>query len=131
MTEVSPKAKRRRFPAEYKKKILDELDALTDRGEVGAVLRREGLYSSHIQEWRSSRRAGEMDGLAPKKRGPKPQEANPLEKELAAKERENARLRAEIEKMAIVIDVQKKVAQLLGVTLPVIPDDDKKNKSSR
>jgi transposase-like protein len=130
MTEVSPKAKRRRFPAEYKKKILDELDALTDRGEVGAVLRREGLYSSHIHEWRSLRRAGEMDGLAPKKRGPKPQEANPLEKELAAKERENARLRAENEKMAIVIDVQKKVAQLLGVTLPN-PDDEKKNKSSR
>jgi len=129
-TEVSSRATRRRFTAEYKKKILDELDALTERGEVGALLRREGLYSSHVTAWRAERRAGELSGLEPKKRGPKPKEANPLAKELEAKEREIARLRAENAKLALICSVQKKVSQLLGVTLPTIPDDDENDGSS-
>lgn len=121
---MSSRATRRRFTAEYKKKILDELDALTERGEVGALLRREGLYSSHVTAWRAERRAGELSGLEPKRRGPKSKEANPLAKELEAKEREIARLKAENAKLALICDVQKKVSQLLGVTLPTIPDDD-------
>jgi transposase len=129
-TEVSSRATRRRFTAEYKKKILDELDALTERGEVGALLRREGLYSSHVTAWRAERRAGELSGLEPKKRGPKPKEANPLAKELEAKEREIARLKAENAKLALICSVQKKVSQLLGVTLPTIPDDDENDGSS-
>jgi transposase len=129
-TEVSSRATRRRFTAEYKKKILDELDALTERGEVGALLRREGLYSSHVTAWRAERRAGELSGLEPKKRGPKPKEENPLAKELEAKEREIARLKAENAKLALICSVQKKVSQLLGVTLPTIPDDDESNGSS-
>ena len=129
VTEVASRATRRRFTAEYKKKILAELDRL-ERGEIGALLRREGLYSSHITEWRSQLRAAEMDALTPKKRGPRPAEPNPLEKELAASQRENARLRVEIEKQAIVIDVQKKLSQLLGITFPTIPEDDKKSGSS-
>lgn len=127
---MSSRATRRRFTAEYKKKILDELDALTERGEVGALLRREGLYSSHVTAWRAERRAGELSGLEPKKRGPKPKEANPLAKELEAKEREIARLRAENAKLALICSVQKKVSQLLGVTLPTIPDDDENDGSS-
>ena len=128
-TQVSTRATRRRFTAEYKKKILDELDALTERGEVGALLRREGLYSSHVAEWRSLRRAGELDALEPKKRGPKEKGENPLQKELEASRREVVRLQLENERLAIVIDVQKKVSQLLGITLPTIPDDDKKRGS--
>ncbi|MBX3207429.1 MAG: transposase [Labilithrix sp.] len=106
-TEVSSRATRRRFTAEYKKRILDEVEALTERGEVGALLRREGLYSSHLAAWRAERRAGELSGLEPKRRGSKPKEAYPLAKELEAKEREIARLKAENATLALICDVQK------------------------
>ena len=123
------KAKRRRFTAEYKRKILKEVDAC-DRGEVGALLRREGLYSSHLVEWRRARDSGELAGLAPRKRGPKVQAADPLAEKLAAVEREVARLKAENAKLQIICDVQKKVSLLLGVTLPTIPEDDESSGSS-
>jgi transposase len=129
-TEVTSKAKRRRFTAEYKRKILQEADACTERGQVGALLRREGLYSSHLTEWRGLRERGELAGLTPKKRGPKAQEPNPLVRELAAKEREIARLKAENAKLQIICEVQKKVSLLLGVTLPTIPEDDENTKGS-
>lgn len=122
-TEVTTKAKRRRFTAEYKRKILQEADAC-ERGELGALLRREGLYSSHLIEWRRARDAGELAGLTPRKRGPKAQARDPLVEKLAAIERENARLKAENAKLQLICDVQKKVSLLLGVTLPTIPDDD-------
>ena len=128
-TEVTTKAKRRRFTAEYKRRILKEADAC-DRGELGALLRREGLYSSHLVEWRRARDAGELAGLTPRKRGPKAQAPDPSAQKLAEMERENARLRAENAKLQIICDVQKKVSQLLGVTLPTIPDDDENNGSS-
>ena len=91
-TEVTSKAKRRRFTAEYKRKVLQEADACAESGQIGALLRREGLYSSHLVTWRHARERGELEGLAPKKRGPTGREANPLAKELVAKEREIARL---------------------------------------
>jgi len=97
---------------------------------VGALLRREGLYSSHLTEWRGLRERGELAGLTPKKRGPKAQEPNPLVRELAAKEREIARLKAENAKLQIICEVQKKVSLLLGVTLPTIPEDDESTKRS-
>ena len=128
-TEVTTKAKRRRFTAEFKRKILLEADAC-DRGELGALLRREGLYSSHLVEWRRARDAGELGGLTPRKRGPKAQATNPLAEKLAASEREIARLKAENTKLALICSVQKKVSQLLGVTFPTIPDDDETNGSS-
>jgi transposase len=124
------KAKRRFFTAEYKKKVLQETDACTKPGEIGALLRREGLYSSHLVCWRAARSRGELSGLQPKKRGPKAKEVNPLAKELADKEREIARLKAENAKLQIICDVQKKVSQLLGVTLPTIPDDGESTKGS-
>ena len=127
---MTSKAKRRRFTAEYKRKVLQEADACTESGQVGALLRREGLYSSHLTTWRQARERGELEGLAPKKRGPKAQEPNPLAKELAAKEREIARLKAENAKLQIICDVQKKVSLLLGVTLPTIPEDDESTKGS-
>jgi transposase-like protein len=127
---VTSKAKRRRFTAEYKRKVLQEADACTESGQVGALLRREGLYSSHLTTWRQARERGEREGLAPKKRGPKAQEANPLAKELAAERREVARLKTENAKLQIICDVQKKVSLLLGVTLPTIPEDDENTEGS-
>jgi transposase len=129
-TEVTSKAKRRRFTAEYKRKVLQEADACTESGQVGALLRREGLYSSHLTTWRQARERGELAGLEPKKRGPKAKESDPLAKQLVEKERENAQLRAENAKLQIICDVQKKVSQLLGVTLPTIPEDDSTKGSS-
>ena len=127
---MTSKAKRRRFTAEYKRKVLQEADACTESGQVGALLRREGLYSSHLTTWRQARERGELEGLAPKRRGPAAQEINPLAKELAAERREVARLKAENAKLQIICDVQKKVSQLLGVTLPTIPEDDESTRRS-
>ena len=129
-TEVTSKARRRRFTADYKRKVLQEADACTESGQVGALLRREGLYSSHLTTWRQARERGELQGLAPKKRGPAAQESNPLAKELAAERREVARLKAENAKLQIICEVQKKVSLLLGVTLPTIPEDDESTKGS-
>jgi transposase-like protein len=127
---VTSKAKRRRFTAEYKRKVLQEADACTESGQIGALLRREGLYSSHLVTWRHARERGELEGLTPKKRGPKVTAPNPLAKELEASRREVARLKAENAKLQIICDVQKKVSLLLGVTLPTIPEDDESTKGS-
>ena len=128
-TEVTAKAKRRRFTAEYKRRILKEADAC-DRGELGALLRREGLYSSHLVEWRRAREAGELAGLTPRKRGPKAQATDPLAAKVAEQQKLIARLEAENAKLQLICEVQKKVSQLLGVTLPTIPDDKESNGSS-
>lgn len=127
---MTAKAKRRSFTAEYKKKVLKEAEGCTEPGQIGALLRREGLYSSHLVAWRSARDRGELAGLAPKKRGPKAEQANPLAKELEAKERENVRLRAENAKLRIVCEAQKKVSELLGIALPPTPEDEDSSGSS-
>lgn len=111
--EVVPKAKRRQFTAEYKLRILEEADRCTEPGQIGALLRREGLYSSHLSKWRKLRERWQREGLAPKKRGRTPQ--HPKASELARLRRENERLRAQLEQAEIIIDVQKKLAQLLGL----------------
>jgi len=129
-TEVTSKAKRRFFTAEYKRKVLQEADACTEPGQIGALLRREGLYSSHLVTWRAARERGELAGLEPKKRGPKVREPNPLAKQLVEQQREIARLKAENAKLQLICDVQKKVSQLLGVTLPTIPEGDESTKGS-
>jgi transposase-like protein len=112
-TEVSSKPKRRRFNAEYKRRVLEEVDACTKPGEIGALLRREGLYSSHLVGWRRARN----EGLAPKKRGPAPREPNPLAKRVAELEREAARWKARAVQAEGLVAVQKKVADLLGYKL--------------
>ena len=112
--------KRRTFTAEYKLRILREADAALASGPEGAVgelLRREGLYSSHLVDWRRLRESGELAGLAAKKRGPKAQK-NPLADENAKLKRELERTKAELAKANTVIDVQRKVAALLGEILP-------------
>jgi len=119
--EVVVKAQRRRFTAEYKQRILQEADACTQYGEVGALLRREGLYSSHLSTWRRQRQQGELHGLTPAKRGRK---ADPLAAENARLQRETERLKAQLARAELIIGVQKKVSELLG--LPEIPLDELK-----
>lgn len=117
-TEVSSKAKRRSFTAKYKLKILNEADRCSKPGEIGALLRREGLYSSHLLEWRKARVAGELDGLS-KRRGPKPRERNPQDvSRIAELERKVARLERRAERAEAIVDLQKKVAELLGRPFP-------------
>ncbi len=117
-TEVISKTTRRRFAAKYKRQILREAAACSKPGEIGALLRREGLYSSHLAKWRQQAEAGELSGLAPKKRGPKSRPAKARDKQLAKLEREVAKQRLRAERAEAVIEVQKKVSQLLGMTLP-------------
>jgi transposase-like protein len=116
--EVSAKAERRRFTAEYKRKILKEADACSRPGELGALLRREGLYSSHLAAWRRVREQGGLAGLSPKKRGPRAKVADPRDKRIVELERDNRRLKARLERAEALIEVQKKVAALLGRDLP-------------
>jgi len=115
--EVVAHAKRRRFTAEYKHRILSEADQLKGSGGVGVMLRREGLYSSVLTTWRRERDAGALQALTPQKRGPKVK-IDPLTEENRQLRRENERLVEELRKADIVIDVQKKVAALLGRSIP-------------
>jgi transposase len=115
--EVVAKPKRRRFTAEYRLRILDEADACTEPGEVGRLLRREGLYSSHLTAWRKAQRDGALRGLASKKRGVKPKESNPLDPKVRELEAKVARLERELHKAHTILDVQEKVSGLLGFDL--------------
>ena len=120
--EVVPKAKRRQFTARYKMHILQEADCCSERGQIGELLRREGLYSSLLSNWRQQRALGQLQGLAPKKRGRKPQD--PAAAELAQLRRENERLRVQLEQAEIIIDVQKKLSKLLGLTMDESESDE-------
>src|SRR5213594_3064343 len=113
-TEVVAKAQRRRFTAEYKRRIVREADRCTKPGEIGALLRREGLYSSHLVTWRAARDRGELEGLSPKKRGPKVAPPDPRDKKIAEQERDIARWQKRAERAEAFVEVQKKVAALLG-----------------
>jgi len=117
-TEVVAKATRRRFTAAEKLRVLKEADRCTRPGELSALLRREGLYSSHLSTWRAARRNGELAGLAPRPRGPKAKPVDPRDRKLAEQSREIARLQARLERAEGLIELQKKVAQLLGTPLP-------------
>lgn len=122
-TEVVAKAKRRTFTAKYKREIVRQAEACTQPGEVGALLRREGLYSSHLTLWRHEVEQRELAALAPKKRGPKPTPVDPREQELAALRRENAKLQVRLERAELLVEIQKKVSMILGVELPKLPED--------
>jgi transposase-like protein len=113
-TEVVAKAHRRRFTAEYKRRIVREADRCTTAGAIGALLRREGLYSSHLTTWRAARDRGELEGLAPKKRGPKALPPDPRDKKIAEQERAIGKWRKRAERAEALVEVQKKVAALLG-----------------
>jgi transposase len=118
-TEVSEKAKRRTFTAEYKRQIVKEADACKAAGEVGALLRREGLYSSHLTTWRAARDRGELaPGATAKKRGPQATAPDPRDKRIIELERQVARVTARAERAEAIAEIQKKVAALLGRPFP-------------
>jgi len=113
--EVPENKPRRRFTAKYKLQILEEADACTEPGQIGALLRREGLYSSNLTTWRRQRDEGQLQGLSPKKRGRKAKAVNPLAQRVAELERETQQLRNKLKKAEIIIEVQKKISEILGI----------------
>lgn len=115
--EVKDKAVRRRFTAEYKLRILTLADACSEPGSLGALLRREGLYASNLNTWRHQRDRGVLSGLTPKKRGRKESVRDPLVAENEKLRRENDRITKRLRQAEIIIDVQKKVSQILGIQL--------------
>ena len=116
--EVTPRARRRRFSAAYKLRIVRQADGCSKPGEVGALLRAEGLYSSHLAEWRRARDQGQLDALTPRRRGPTPKPDQALKKRCAKLERENERLRKRLETAETILEVQGNVSRLLGLTMP-------------
>jgi transposase len=123
--EVVPKAKRRQYTTAYKLRILREADGCTEPGQIGALLRREGLYSSYLSKWRQQRESGQLQALSPRKRGRKPQD--PSTEEMARLRRENERLRARLEQAEMIIDVQKKLSQLLGLPMDKTHSDERRS----
>lgn len=115
--EVNEKPVRRRFSPDYKLRILGEADACSEPGQLGELLRREGLYSSHLTTWRRLREEGSLQSLAPKKRGRKAQRHDAATQELEQLRRENRWLVERLRQAETIIEVQKKVSEILGVTL--------------
>ena len=113
--ELTDRPRRRTFTAQDKLRILADIDRAAGTGGIGAILRREGLYSSALSDWRRQRDAGALGALTPSKRGPKPPPPNPLATELASARRDNIRLQQRLERAEAIIELQKKVAELLGV----------------
>ena len=124
--EVPEKRPRRKFTAQYKLRILEEADACKEPGQIGALLRREGLYSSNLNTWRRQKEKGLLAALSPKKRGRKEKEKNSLAPRVAQLERENERLRNKLKQAEIIIDVQKKISQLLGISQN-LPEEEENN----
>ncbi len=114
---MAAKPKRQQFTAEYRLRSLEEAERCTEPGEVGQLLRRDGLYSSHLTAWRKARRSGALRGLASKQRGAKAKPRNPLEPKVRQLEAQVVRLEAELRKAHTILDVQEKVAGLLGFSL--------------
>ena len=119
--ELSDRPRRRSFTAQDKLRILAETDRAGKTGGIGAILRREGLYSSALTDWRRQRDVGTLGALEPGKRGPKTGDANPLSAEVVSLQRENARLTRCLTRAEAIIEIQKKVAALLGI--PLTPSD--------
>ncbi len=122
--EISDKAMRRRFTAKYKLAILLKADACTDLGSKGALLRQEGIYSSNLTTWRRQRDEGSLAALTPKQRGRKPALVDPVALEVVQLRKENVRLTNRLKQAELIIDVQKKVSQILGITLATVPESE-------
>ena len=116
--EVQEKKPRRRFSAQYKLRVLNEVDSCSEPGQIGVILRREGLYHSNIRTWQRQRDEGVLQGLAPKKRGRKAKDVYPLAKRVAQLERENRQLTEKLKQAETIIEVQKKVSEILGIHQP-------------
>ena len=115
--EVFEKPRKRRFTAEYKLKILGEADACKDDGEIGTVLRREGIYSSYLTAWRRQREEGTLGALGPKKRGRKSKRTDPLAAEVQKLKKENQKLKKRLMQTETIIEVQKKMSEALEIPL--------------
>lgn len=123
--EILERAKRRKFSPAYKLRILEEADRCREPGEVSALLRREGLYSSNLTEWRRARQEGALGALS-KSRGPKGRRRDPVDRENAHLRKENARLRRRLEQAQMILEIQKKASEILGIPLnrPEIGDEE-------
>ena len=115
--EVREKAVRRKFTAEYKLRILKEAESCKEQGQLGSLLRREGLYSSNLITWRRQREKGTLEALSPRKRGPKAKRPDPLAHLNAELERENKKLKKKLRQTEIIINVQKKISEILQIPL--------------
>jgi len=116
--EVVARPTRRRFSARYKLSLLHEAERCAP-GELGALLRREGLYASHLTSWRKQREAGALAALGAKQRGPK---VDPQAEALARLQRENSKLQAKLARADLIIDAQKKLLVLLNLPIPDVPE---------
>ncbi len=114
--EVPEKKRRRKFTAKYKLSILAEAEKCTEPGELGALLRREGLYSSNLATWRRQKEQGLLDALSPKKRGRKTKHKNPLAERVAQLEKDNRRLQQKLKQAELIIEAQKKMSEILGIS---------------
>lgn len=122
--EVTEKAERRRFSAEYKLRILRLADSCTEPGALGALLRREGLYASNLTCWRHQRDEGALEALKPRKRGPKGRRIKPVPGEVEKLRKENKRLARRLKQAELIIDIQKKVSKVLGITLSTLEENE-------
>jgi len=124
--EVPEKKRRRKFTAKYKLSILAEADLCTEPGQLGALHRREGLYSSHLTTWRRQREEGLLDALSPKKRGRKKKPKNPLADRVVRLERDNRRLQQKLKQAELIIEAQKKMSEILGISQNLEESDENK-----
>ena len=122
--EVPEQKTRRYFTAKYKLRILQEADSCAEIGQIGGLLRREGLYSSHLTTWRRQRDKGMLTALSPKKRGRKKQPKNPLAEKVVKLEKENQKLRLKLKQADAIIDVQKKISEILGISQNLNKEND-------
>jgi transposase len=113
--EVPEKKPRRRFIASYKLRILQEVEHCTKTGGIGKILRREGLYSSNLNDWRKARDKGLLNAMAPRKRGRKPKKNNPLATQVARLQKEKSKLEHKLKQAELIIEAQKKISQILGI----------------
>jgi transposase-like protein len=122
--EVLEKPVRRQFTAAYKLEMVEAADRCSELGQIGALLRREGLYSSQLSTWRNQRQQGQLQALSDNKRGRKATIPHPVQKELEQLRRENQRLRHTLQQAELIIDIQKKASQLMGISLSPINRDE-------
>ncbi|MCP4199578.1 MAG: transposase [Proteobacteria bacterium] len=115
--EVPEKKARRKFTAKYKLSVLSEAGDCTEPGEIGALLRREGLYSSHLTKWRRQRDEGVLNAMRPQKRGRKPIEPNPLRAEVASLQKRNRKLEERLRQAELIIEAQKKISEILNTCI--------------
>ena len=122
--EVAAKVGRRRFTAEYKRKVLRQAEQCKESGQIGALLRREGLYWSNLSKWRKQRESGELAGLSVKRRGPQRREKNPIADRVKELERDNERLKRRAERAERIVELQKKISEILGIELSASAETD-------